>query len=349
MVLALGALLLPTSLGGSADSHAQTGEKGDEDAPASNDGAAAGAATGGGLARFPRFFNDKKMRVVGKEDIVSSGYAAFIPAARPAYDARMDASLPLARRINAGYRLPNTFRPGEWAPLRCFCTAPEQVEDTNGLLQSTRHTCQPVSWYTVLKAFFGRPDHETKIGDHFGEDPLTTNYWKGVNSLPSPISFVRGWAWAMVTLLPINWLMYPYLPWVPWKPWRISFSVLPSQHVMGSVCHFMHNAALRPSPSWRLPFFRSWSSKVSVRTPTERDQDICSEWPIWSAGVSEYVVDYPDRSVSLIIAGQVTLTAHTKGAKPLTLKAGDLLVIPEGNSCTWHVHAPLMMHYNYGF
>ena len=114
-----------------------------------------GGAAGSGLARFPRFFNAKTMRVVGKEDAVSDGYAAFIPAARPAYDARKDVSLPLARRINAGYRLPNVFRPGEWAPLRRFCGAPQQEEDANGLLQSTRRAYQPVSWYTVLRAFFG--------------------------------------------------------------------------------------------------------------------------------------------------------------------------------------------------
>ena len=114
-----------------------------------------GGAAGSGLARFPRFFNAKTMRVVGKEDAVSDGYAAFIPAARPAYDARKDVSLPLARRINAGYRLPNVFRPGEWAPLRRFCGAPQQEEDANGPLQSTRRAYQPVSWYTVLRAFFG--------------------------------------------------------------------------------------------------------------------------------------------------------------------------------------------------
>ena len=119
-----------------------------------------------GGARFPRFFNAKTMRVVGKEDeIPTDGYAAFIPAARPTYDARMDVSLPLARRINAGYRLPNVFRPGEWAPLRPFFAAPQQEENANGLLQSTRHSYQPVSWYTVLKAFFGIP-------------PLTSVYGK---------------------------------------------------------------------------------------------------------------------------------------------------------------------------
>ena len=36
-----------------------------------------------------------------------------------------------------GYRLPNVFRPGEWAPLRRFCAAPQQEENANGQLMST--------------------------------------------------------------------------------------------------------------------------------------------------------------------------------------------------------------------
>lgn len=119
----------------------------------------------------------------------------------------------------------------------------------------------------------GRPDHDTKVGDHFAEDPLTPSYVKGINSLPSPIalirslvicrqdpqmnylvdrpppdaqsrhkhssthltasSYCRGWAWEVLTLLPINWLKYPYLPWSPWRPWRLSFSVLPSNNALG--------------------------------------------------------------------------------------------------------------------
>jgi len=287
---------------------------------------------------------------VGKEDAVSDGYAAFIPAARPAYDARKDVSLPLARRINAGYRLPNVFRPGEWAPLRRFCGAPQQEEDANGLLQSTRRAYQPVSWYTVLRAFFGRPDHSVKIGDHFAEDPLTPNYSKGINSLFSPLAFLRGWAWALATLLPANWLTYPYLPWVPWRPWRLTFDSLPGPHALGSVCSMMHDTRLRIPPSSHLPFFGPWSSKVSVRAPSERDRDICSEWPIWSAPVSSYTMQYPDRCVALVLAGEATLTCgQGKGAKPLTLTPGQLLTIPEGNTCTWRIASPLMMHYNYGY
>lgn len=135
--------LLPGSLGGSADQIEESGKAIEE--------------CGGGLGSFPRFFNPKTMRRVEKDDSISYGYAAFIPAARPTYDARMDVSLPLARRINAGYRLPNVFEPGEWAPLRRFCSPPERVVDANGNELSTRHFTQPVSWYTLLKTLFGIP------------------------------------------------------------------------------------------------------------------------------------------------------------------------------------------------
>ena len=183
LALGLGLLLLPLSLGESADVGGSGVRDGREDGVE-----AAGAPAG--LARFPRFFNSRTMRVTQKDDPITHGYAAFIPAARPAYDARLDSSLPLARRINAGcvclyclrrvllhrsqrckhltphamrdctgYRLPNVFRPGEWAPLRRFCAAPQQEENANGQLMSTRAYTQPVSWFTLLKSLFGRPDH----------------------------------------------------------------------------------------------------------------------------------------------------------------------------------------------
>lgn len=44
----------------------------------------------------------------------------------------------------------------------------------------------------------------------------------------------RAWSWWLVSMLPINWLTYPYLPWVPWKPWRIAFDDLPPPHALGT-------------------------------------------------------------------------------------------------------------------
>ena len=69
-----------------------------------------------------------------------------------------------------------------------------------------------------------------------------------------------------------------------------------------------------------------------------------------SAPVSSYTMQYPDRCVALVLAGEATLTCgQGKGAKPLTLTPGQLLTIPEGNTCTWRIASPLMMHYNYGY
>ena len=102
LVLTVGLFILPVSLCGSADASAAKGGQIESDSAAKQ--APGGAKLDSSTMRFPRVFNAQTMRIVGKEDIVSSSYAAFIPAARPAYDARMDSSLPLARRINKGYR-----------------------------------------------------------------------------------------------------------------------------------------------------------------------------------------------------------------------------------------------------
>ena len=69
-----------------------------------------------------------------------------------------------------------------------------------------------------------------------------------------------------------------------------------------------------------------------------------------SAPVSSYTMQYADRCVALVLAGEATLTCgEGKGAKTLTLTPGQLLTIPEGNTCTWRIASPLMMHYNYGY
>jgi uncharacterized cupin superfamily protein len=67
--------------------------------------------------------------------------------------------------------------------------------------------------------------------------------------------------------------------------------------------------------------------------------------------VSSYSHEYPDRMVALVLAGQVTLQQHFGGikGKEYSVKAGDLIEIPEGSSVSWRVESPLMMHYNYGF
>jgi len=162
-------------------------------------------------------------------------YAAFIPQPPSGYNAADDTSLPLARRLNAGLKLPNVYEPKEWSLLRRFFPEPQREADANGVLQSVRTSYQPVSWYTLIKAVFGRPGQLERVGDHFSEDPLTSapslappyparcsqtpgpvwhrptratcahgegaaaggraHYNQGVNSLPSPIMLPRIVGW----------------------------------------------------------------------------------------------------------------------------------------------------------
>ena len=71
-------------------------------------------------------------------------------------------------------------------------------------------------------------------------------------------------------------------------------------------------------------FFRSWSRKITRTTPSDRDKDICAEWPIWSAPVSTYDVTYPDRSVCLILVSVLRCFASVLSANchgPLSASA----------------------------
>ncbi|EKX35133.1 hypothetical protein GUITHDRAFT_166072 [Guillardia theta CCMP2712] len=155
---------------------------------------------------IPRWFNPKTMRRVGSDKVNVFGYAAFIPSKEPKYNPITDHKLPLARRLNAGYILPNTFTPREWAPLRRFFEEPEQVENAAGVPQSFRLEHRFVSWFTVVSTIFGEFGYVPRIGDYFAEDPLTPHYRHGINSLPSPLAIPRIVGWLFVSLFPANWL-----------------------------------------------------------------------------------------------------------------------------------------------
>lgn len=304
--------------------------------------------SGGKSEKFPRFFDEKTMRVITKDDPRGLGYAAFIPPRKCEYDAANDPSLPLARRINAGYILPNHFKPKEWAPLRKYFSTPPLEENSNGVLMSSRYNYRPTSWYSACTAMFGKLGKVVKLGDHIHLDPLMPHYKFGINSVASPINIAGAFNWAVVGLLPENWMKWPYIPWSIWRPWKLSFCTLPSQEILSSVNLMFRDPALRPQPSARYPWFQERKNKVMVEKPSEREQDLMSEWPIWASPPKRHAIDYPDREVCLVLAGSATITP--KGSKkPIKIQAGDKVSISAGSSCEWDIPEPLMLHYNYGY
>jgi len=70
------------------------------------------------------------------------------------------------------------------------------------------------------------------------------------------------------------------------------------------------------------------------------------DWPVWEKEVSRFSWTYDSDEVCYIIAGEVTITPSDARA-PVTLKAGDLAVLPSGMTCVWDITADLRKHYNF--
>lgn len=69
-------------------------------------------------------------------------------------------------------------------------------------------------------------------------------------------------------------------------------------------------------------------------------------WPIWSKEVSKFPWRYGDKETAYVLEGEVVVTPE--GGEPVSFGKGDLVIFPEGMSCTWEVKKPLRKHYKFG-
>ncbi|MCP5277449.1 MAG: cupin domain-containing protein [Thiobacillus sp.] len=65
-------------------------------------------------------------------------------------------------------------------------------------------------------------------------------------------------------------------------------------------------------------------------------------WPTWKDAEGERTLPYDAAENSYFLAGSATLTPE--GGEPVTVNAGDLVVIPAGR-CLWQVHSLVRRHY----
>jgi uncharacterized cupin superfamily protein len=70
-----------------------------------------------------------------------------------------------------------------------------------------------------------------------------------------------------------------------------------------------------------------------------------ASWPIWSCDVSQFPWSYDAKETCYLLEGKVVVTPD--GAKPVTIKAGDLAVFPAGMSCQWNVLQSVRKHYRF--
>jgi uncharacterized cupin superfamily protein len=83
------------------------------------------------------------------------------------------------------------------------------------------------------------------------------------------------------------------------------------------------------------------------RDPSEEQLNALgvSDWPIWSADVSEFPWSYDATETCYVLEGRVTVTPD--GGEPVEIEAGDLVTFPKGMSCTWKITEGIRKHYDF--
>ncbi|MCX8037704.1 MAG: cupin domain-containing protein [Candidatus Sumerlaeia bacterium] len=86
---------------------------------------------------------------------------------------------------------------------------------------------------------------------------------------------------------------------------------------------------------------------ILIRKPTQEELDSLgvSSWPIWTCEPSTFDWYYDDRETCYILEGEVTVKTPQGSVH---FGAGDLVVFPQGLSCTWTVAKKVRKHYNFG-
>lgn len=69
-------------------------------------------------------------------------------------------------------------------------------------------------------------------------------------------------------------------------------------------------------------------------------------WPIWTREASEFPWFYDEKETCYFLEGEVTVTPE--GGEPVNIRKGDLVVFPQGMSCTWKIHKDVRKHYKFG-
>ncbi len=68
-------------------------------------------------------------------------------------------------------------------------------------------------------------------------------------------------------------------------------------------------------------------------------------WPIWKKEISRFPWSYDLQETCYFLRGRVIVTPE--GGQPQEFRRGDLVVFPNGLSCTWEVLEPVEKHYTF--
>lgn len=69
-------------------------------------------------------------------------------------------------------------------------------------------------------------------------------------------------------------------------------------------------------------------------------------WPIWQKEESKFDWYYDEKETCFFLEGDVEVS--TKDGKIVKFGKGDLVIFPQGLSCTWNIKKKVKKHYNFG-
>jgi hypothetical protein len=69
-------------------------------------------------------------------------------------------------------------------------------------------------------------------------------------------------------------------------------------------------------------------------------------WPIWEKEVSKFKWYYDKKETCFLLEGRVVVEPDE--GDPVEFGAGDLVIFPQGLSCTWDIKEDVKKHYNFG-
>ena len=77
---------------------------------------------------------------------------------------------------------------------------------------------------------------------------------------------------------------------------------------------------------------------VSIQSPCSASfiiQHGIKNWPVWECGPSNFIWEYEEKEICLIIEGKATI--KTLKGEIYNIKSGDLVQFPKGFSCKWTI------------
>jgi uncharacterized cupin superfamily protein len=90
-------------------------------------------------------------------------------------------------------------------------------------------------------------------------------------------------------------------------------------------------------------------SEISVEhnpSPAKLDVMGVYDWPIWTKEESTFPWKYDTKETCYLLDGEAIITPDG-GGEPVEIRAGDLVIFPQGLSCTWEIKQPVEKHYDF--